>query len=201
MDGVWDWIKNNLTTWSIAKIYIACAIAGGTVMIGQFGLTLFGLGDTDVDVDDVDVSDTDVGDAGDSLNLLSVRAISGFLTFFGLVGWAGTSSGWGHALTAIVALLAGSSVMFAVAWIMQLFRRMTQSGNLDPKEAIGKHANVYLRIPGERQGKGKITVSVGGRSAEFLAMTAGKELPTGSQCRIVAMTSTDTFEVTGMNEE
>jgi hypothetical protein len=197
MEGIWDtivgWASEHLVGWGMAKVYLACAVAGGTVLIGQTGLNLFGLGDADSDVDpDMDVDDLD---GGDDLNFLSIRALAGFLTFFGLVGLGGESSGWHTGVHVTAAFLAGASVMVLVAIIMRIFRRMQSSGNVQPADAVGLNAKVYLKIPAERSGKGKITVSLQGRSVEFGATTAGEELPSGSECRILRMTTDDTFEV------
>ncbi|HED66610.1 MAG TPA: hypothetical protein ENJ09_13770 [Planctomycetes bacterium] len=196
MQEIWEsirgWASENLTEFTLTKIYIACAIAGGTVLVGQTGLNLFGLGgDSDIDPD-VDVDDLE---GGDSLSFLSIRALAGFLTFFGLVGWGGTASGWGAGITIGAAFLAGASVMVFVALMMRFFRRMAMSGTVRPAEAVGLSAQVYLRIPASNSGKGKITVKLQGRSQEFDAVTRGPELPTGSACRIVAMPTEGTFEV------
>lgn len=200
MEGLWDWLKDSFDTWSLAKVYIACAIAGGTVVVAQFGLSLFGFGGADMDVDDVDVTDADAVDASDGLNLLSVRAVSGFLTLFGLAGWGGTAAGWPSWVAALVAFLAGSTAMLFVAFMMRMFKRLTESGSLVPEKAIGKSATVYLRVPAKRSGKGKITVSVQGRTVEFEAVTAGPELPTGAACRVVAQVAGMTFEVAPLEQ-
>jgi hypothetical protein len=195
MDYLWDWATSTFSSWGLAKIYITCALIGGGVMFLQFGLNLIGVGgDTDFD----DVSDgLDLEDMGDpSMSVLSIRALAGFLTFFGLVGWIGTERGWGSLLTPLAAMAAGSSVMFFIAWIMRFFKKLSISGTIDPKNAIGKTATVYLRIPGDGAGRGKITVSIQGRSVEYVAVTKSKEIPTGALCRIVAMSSDDCFEVT-----
>jgi hypothetical protein len=84
---------------------------------------------------------------------------------------------------------------------MNMFRRLTSKGNLDPQRAVGSPARVYLRIPGKNTGRGKITVSIQGRTMEFVAFTQGDELPTGSECRIVGMTTKDTFEVSALGSE
>ncbi len=191
-DSISGWARDNLVDFTITKMYIACAVAGGTVLIAQTGLNLFGLGgDSDIDPD-IDVDDID---GGDSLSFLSIRALAGFMTFFGLVGWMGTGKEWGTVITAGAAFAAGSSVMFLIAFLMRFFRRMASSGNVKPAKAVGKTANVYLRIPADNQGKGKITVRLQDRSMEFDAVTKGAELPTGSECRIVAMITEGTFEV------
>jgi len=163
------------------------------VLVLQILLGAIGIGDgaDDLDADAADFDDVDDG----GLNVLSIRAITGFLTFFGLVGWAGTNSGWPVYLTAIAAFAAGLSVMLLVAWVMRMFRRLTTHGNLEPKAAIGQTATVYLRIPGQRSGKGKVTVSIQGRSVEYLAVTKGPEIATGQPCRLVGMETDDTFEV------
>jgi len=199
MQEFWDtitgWLKGNFSDFALSKLYITCAIAGGTVLLGQTGLNLFGIGgDTDVDPD-VDVDDLD---GGDSLNFLSVRALAGFLTFFGLVGWVGTDAGWGQVGTVGAAFASGTSVMFLVAFLMRMFQRLASSGNVKPENAVGKTARVYLRVPAERSGKGKITVRVQDRSMEYEAVTRGPELPTGSECRIVEMITEGTFEVASL---
>ena len=197
MSGIWDsitdWFRNNLSDWTMTKVYIACAVAGGSVLIGQTGLNLFELGGDASDID----PDTDVDalEGGDSLNFLSIRALAGFLTFFGLVGWGGTASDWSPTVTVLAAFGSGASVMVFVAFMLRFFSRMHSQGNVNPDNAIGKVAKVYLRVPAERSGKGKVTVSVQGRTVEYSAVTSGPELATGSDCRITGMTTEDTFEV------
>ncbi len=197
MDQVLDWVRANLGTWTLIKVYVACAAAGGTVLLGQAGLNLFGLGgDTDVDAD-VDADDLDTGDG--SVSFISVRTLASFMTMFGLVGWLGTAEGWGKTKTPLYALLAGSSTMLVVAYLMFSFRKLASSGNVKPASAIGSTAKVYLKIPGKHSGQGKVTVALQGRSLEFSAVTAGEELPTGASCRLIGMPTEDTFEVETLN--
>lgn len=189
----WEWVSGHFSELGLLKIYIGVASAGGAVLIGQAGLNLFGLGgDTDIDAD-VDADELDAHDGASSF--LSVRALASFLTLFGLVGWMGTAAGWGNGVTVLAAFAAGSSVMALVAYLLNVFRRLQSHGNVQPSGAVGATAKVYLRIPAKGAGKGKVTVVLQGRSMEFDAVSNGGELATGSDCRIVGMTTSDTYRV------
>lgn len=193
--------------WTMEFTYMACAAAGGTVLLLQTALMLFGVGDAHPDVDlHHDFDGGDAGEGGDgghdsAFGLFSVRAIASFFTFFGLTGWMGTNNGWNPNLTVLIAVAAGLALMVLVAWMMRLQSKLQSKGNLDPANALGKSARVYLRIPAKKSGVGKVTVKVQGRSAEFHAFTLGKELPTGALVRIVRMSTPDTFEVEPLVEE
>lgn len=173
----------------IKTVYMGCSIVGGAILGLQMILLLFG-GDIDADTDVDDIS----GD-GDGFGFLSIRSLAAFLTFFGLVGLWGLEEGWGGGKTAGISLGAGLSAMMVVAWVMAMMAGLGSAGNLDPTNAVGSTARVYLTVPGENKGRGKITVSIQGRSQEYEAITKGGELATGSDVRILAMIAPGTFEV------
>jgi hypothetical protein len=179
----------------VLTIYFACAALGGSIALLQLVLGMFGFGGDELDTaDGADALDAaDGADAG--LHLFSVRALSGFVLMFGLVGWAGTSAGWSEPVVALAAFLAGSSMLVLIAWILSLQQKLYSTGNLVPSDAVGEVARVYLRIPGASAGQGKITVAIGGRTAEYSAITAGSDIPTGAEVRVVRMSSPGVFEV------
>jgi len=191
-----DWSSLGLE-WSMRSVYIVCAVIGGAILLIQTGLLLLGFhgGDASFDYH----ADADVGDG--SFSVLSVRAISAFLTFFGLSGWGALEAGWGHGASLGVAVVAGGAVMVIVASVLRLQLRLASRGNVVPENAIGETATVYLRIPAKRAGQGKITVAIQGRSHEFLAVTGGPAIPTGDAVRILSMPTVGTFEVVRLNEE
>lgn len=172
---------------TIHTIYTGCAVLGGTVLTIQLLLLLFGgdVADGEVDID---------GDA-DGLSFFSIRAVAAFLTFFGLVGILGREQGWSSFTTAGAALGSGLGMMAVVAWLLSLQSKLFSEGTLDPAGAVGKGATVYLRIPGGGDGKGKITVALQGRTAEYAAVTDGPELPTGADVVVVEQIGDSTFRV------
>jgi hypothetical protein len=187
--------------WTMETVYLGCAAAGGTILLVQTGMLLFGGASHDGSVGHVDhpgIGHSDSGDHGGGdagLSLLSVRSVAAFLTFFGLAGWGGTSSGWGTFPTIGAALAAGAVMLVAVAWLFSFQSRLYSQGNLDPRLAVGSTARVYLRIPARGTGKGKITVSIQGRTHEFSASTSGDEIATGREVKVVRQITQDTFEV------
>lgn len=176
--------------WTIATTYVVCAGVGGVILTLQLVLMMFG-GDTDLDAGDLDGA----LETHDGLGLLSIRSIASFLTFFGLVGLWGHQRDWDPAASAGLGLLAGTAMMVLVAWVMLQYRKLDSSGNVDPEGAVGGTAVVYLTVPADGAKRGKITVSLQGRTHEFQAVSHGGELPTGTEVRILRRVSSNTFEV------
>jgi len=191
-------------------VFVICALIGGTVLLFQFVLTLIGLGGEALDVDmpdDIDVDmdvdfDADMdGDAavdhGSSpiFGVLSFRTVVAALTFFGLGGLAANSTGAATHWVLVVAVAAGLLAMYVVYWLMRGLYRLTSEGTAKIQRAVGRHATVYLRIPGHESGTGKIQVNLQNRTMEYLAMTSGDELPTGAKVVVVDVITPTTVEV------
>ena len=85
--------------------------------------------------------------------------------------------------------------MVAVYWMMQGLRQLRAEGTVRIHRAVGRHGNVYLRIPANRSGSGKIQFNLQNRTMEYLAVTAGPELPTGSKVVVVGVVNPTTLEV------
>jgi hypothetical protein len=176
--------------------FMTCAAAGGAALVLQVALLLFGIGDGDADGAAVGHADGD-HDAGDSaFNLLSVKAVTGFVAFFGLGGWWASSKGWEPAASTGVALSCGAVAMVVVAWMATWQRKLASSGTFEPRNAVGQVAQVYLRVPGHRAGEGKVTLMVQGRTVELRALTDGPEIPTGAAVVVDSIVGADACVVT-----
>lgn len=184
---------------TMEMIYLFCAGVGGTFLVAQFVLGLVGLGDdamSEVDVDgDGHIDGYGAGD-GWFVGVLSIRALTGLVTFFGLGGLAGWAAGMEPVTAFVIALACGLAAMYLVAIMIRWLRGLQSEGTLRIKNAIGKPGTVYLPIPRSNTGQGKVTVVVQNRSVEFAAMTPHPDaLPTGCSILVTAVINSGTVEV------
>lgn len=176
-----------LQTWflsmdSTAQTFWGCAIVASAIFLVQSIFSFIGM-DGDIDFDTPDF-DGDTMDAGGALSLFSVRSIVNFFMGF---GWAGVTF-YGHVspvwlvyvLSIAVGLLFGSIFFVVRKYLMKL----EGSGAYDIKEAVGKQANVYMRIPAERSAQGKIQISLRGSIHELPAVTDGEMLASGTHVKV-----------------
>jgi membrane protein implicated in regulation of membrane protease activity len=196
-------------------VYLVCAITGGTLLACQFLVTAFGLGghhdvgDHDCDAGGHDVHASDTHDTHHDthheslsswfISMLTFRTLVAALTFFGLAGMAGRSQWEDSPTTFLVALAAGAAAMFLVASLMRNLRRIKAEGTLRMESAVGKQGTVYLPIPGQQAGKGKVLLNLQNRTVECQALTAEQNLAAGSPIVVVAVLSSDTVLVAPAN--
>jgi len=183
-------------------LYLICAIVGGTLWVCQFVLSMLGGGHHDVGGGDAG-GDMHGGDHGGGhedggvwlASLLTFRTITAALTFFGLGGLSARQAGYQRYPALGIACLAGLIALAVVAIIMRLLRRLEAEGTVHIEGAVGSVATVYLTVPANKAGVGKVTLKLQNRTMEYRALSGGSELPTGSQVVVVAVVSPDTVEV------
>jgi hypothetical protein len=180
----------------MATVFIICTILGGTLVICQVAAGLFGIGtETDVDID----ADHDIGADADHGNaffgMLSIRAITSALLFFGLAGMTALQYGAEEFTAFLIAVGAGIATIYAVAMMMKLIARLKHDGTARVERSLGRTGTVYLRVPAAKTGTGKVHLMLQNRTVEYQAVTVGTELPTGAPIRVVAVVNSDTVEV------
>jgi hypothetical protein len=192
-----DW----LSAWWAAlplfeKILWCVAFPATTLTFVQVALELFGLGDHGADADfDTDV-DTHAGDHGGAMHWFTVKGMTIFLTAFGWLGIAGSRAGLPILVTVFIGGAIGLACMFFFAWIFYVLNGLQESGSFKIKSSLYKPGRVYLSIPENRSGAGKVTVSAQGASRELAAMTDGEALPTGTTITVVDIINDQTVLVT-----
>jgi hypothetical protein len=127
--------------------------------------------------------------------VLSFRTIVAALAFFGLAGLAAQSADASTPNVMMISIGAGVAAMFAVYWMMRGLQACQAEGTVRLQRAVGQHGNVYLRIPANHSGSGKVQFNLQNRTMEYLAITSGPELPTGAKVVVVGVVNPTTLEV------
>jgi len=181
----------------VDTIYLVCAILGGTLLLGQFLFSLFGLGH-DIDHDATLHDGSSDSDHGSSwfAGMLSLRAITSAVMLFGLCGLFAISSGRGISGSLGLAAFGGFCGLLLVAQLMKMLHGLAEEGNVRIERSVGKSASVYLTVPGNRSNAGKVHLRLQNRTVEYQAITAHPDpLPTGACVTVVAVVNSDTVEV------
>jgi hypothetical protein len=158
---------------AMQKIYWCIAIPFSLLMIVQLIMTFAG-SDADTDID-TEAGDHHDGDEGGEFQIFTIK---NFIVFFTVLGWGGLGflemgmAGW---LSMVLASVIGFIAMLIMASILYSMRN-----------AIGRNGEVYLRIPANKGGIGKITLNVQGSLRELDAITTDtQDIPSGSLVMVV----------------
>mgnify|MGYP003751094291 FL=1 len=101
-------------------------------------------------------------DHGIGFQFLSIKNLVGFFAIFGWTGIALLSGGKGLGITIIISVLAGLAMMVIMATIVYYLGKLSEHNVLNLNNAKGKIGTVYLKIPAERKGMGKVQIIVQG---------------------------------------
>ncbi len=132
--------------------------------------------------------------------MLSFRTVVAALAFFGIAGLAGLSAELSPLVVLVLAAAAGLAAMYGVYWLMQTLYQLRSEGTVRIERAVGLLGSVYLRIPAERSGSGKVTLNLQNRTMEYAAMTAGSELRTGSRVVVTGVIGPGILDVAAAPE-
>ncbi|MFQ5653375.1 MAG: hypothetical protein ACE5GW_01420 [Planctomycetota bacterium] len=181
----------------LETLYLICAAVGGALLVVQFLLLLIGFDHgPDGDLSEFELDESGAG-GNPFFGLLSAKTIVAFFTFFGLTGLLVESLelGFHPAIGVFISFGAGLLAFYLVGLIATSLYRLQSQGNIDLKNVLGRTGTVYLKIPPERSGAGKVTVTVQKRTFEAPAITSGEQLETGTQVMVVDLLGEKTLEV------
>lgn len=185
METITNWF-NGLD--STLRMYWIVTIFSSTIFIIQMLMSFIGIGDLgDADVDaDFSGGDVDGLDDAGAMSLISIRNVIYFLLG---MGWGGVCL-WNtipnKVLLLVVSVLVGCAFVAMFIMIFRQLMRLQQNGAVDIRDAKDKVCDVYLRIPAENQGLGKVQISLGGSIHEFDARTESAEvIASGTKVRVL----------------
>lgn len=182
--------------------YTVALIVGGAALAVQFVMMLLGFDDgDDVSIGESPdaVGDVDFGGDGGGhwfYEVLSLRTLSAALTFFGLSGKTMQAYDVAVLPTFVLSTLIGLAAMYAVYWLFKQVYRLQHSGTENIRNSIGLPATVYVPIPANRGGTGKVTFKMQNRLVEYQAVTEDDQrLATGEKVVVVEVVNSDTVRV------
>ena len=153
-------------------VYLACLVAGAFVIV----LSLFGGGDTDLDIEasgdiDVEAGELDAEPGGEGTvalaRFLSARNALFFAGFFGMGGALLTMLGAEPTATLVASIALGLTAALAIHHAMGYLRRSQSGAVPGPAALAGARARVV--VGPTRATPGKVVVSVGDRTHQLVA--------------------------------
>jgi membrane protein implicated in regulation of membrane protease activity len=173
---------------------------GGDADVGDFGADAE-IGADGIDVADADhhttwhqAGDADVGhpDASRIFEILSFRSVIAAVAFFGFAGKAALASGTTETKALLIGLAAGATALYSVYWLMVQIYKLRTSGNENIQNALGKQASVYVAIPSQGNGMGKVQLAMQNRIVEYQAVSEQEAtLKSGGQVVVVKILGPD----------
>lgn len=201
-----------LSTWwgsldIFTQILYCVSIPSTLILIIQTILIIMGFGDGGPDMNFSDTSGFEIADTGagmadpadiadiggDIANPADMGAMhlftfQGIITFLCVFSWASILTYIGCGLipvALIVGFILGGAAMFGVAKLIQAMGKLAQNGNIIARKFLGETGTVYIPIPANGKGMGKINIALGERYVEFEAVTEGAEdLASGESVRV-----------------
>ncbi|MEM5563572.1 hypothetical protein WNY78_00580 [Psychroserpens sp. AS72] len=170
-----------------SQFFWIIALIGSVIFVFVIITTFLGMDGGD-DFDGVD-SEIDA-DGGIGFQFITFKNLVGFFTIFGWIGIACINAGFSKPITVVVSLFCGLLMMTIMAAMFYAMGKLTDSGTLKYKNAIGAIGEIYLTVGANREKMGKVSVRVQGTLRELEALSDSlSELKSGTIIKVVDVTS------------
>lgn len=160
----------------------AISLFSSLVFTIQSIMTFIGM-DSGTDFDTDISSDIAMDDA--PFQLFTFRNFINFFLGFGWTAITFRSLIDNTLILLFIAFVVGALLVTAVMYIFKWMSKMTQSGNISTEDTINCKGSVYLTIPGQRQGEGKVQITVRNAIREYDAITNGDKLMNGTPIKVI----------------
>lgn len=170
----------------LLKTFWFVAIPASFIFIIQTIMTFIGADATDGIEPDFS-GDMDGADA--PFQLFSLRNLINFLLGFSWTGISFYQAIESSTLLILVSLVVGVVFVYLFFIIIRQVQKLAEDNSFKITNTLNKTGEVYLTIPENKSGKGKIMISVNGAFHELDAMTEQEKLPSGSIVKVVRIES------------
>lgn len=171
---------NNLD--GLLKIFWLIAIPASLIFVFQTIMTFLGSDSYDGLQPDFD---GDVSGSDSPFQLFSLRNLVNFLLGFSWTGISFFNTISNKPLLIASSLAVGVLFVFIFFLIIKQVQKLAEDNSFNISNTLNKTADVYLTIPGNKTGKGKIMISVNGSFHELDAMTEDEKILSGAVVKVV----------------
>ena len=167
---------------TLLKSFWYIAIPSSLIFLIQTIITFSGLDIADgFDTD----FNADMHDGGD-FQLFSLRNLINFLLGFSWTGISFYSTIGEHTWFLIVlSFVVGVLFVLLFFFVIKQVQKLAEDNSFKLSNTLDKTAEVYLTIPENKTGKGKIMISVNGAFHELEAMTENARISSGTAVKVV----------------
>ncbi len=158
----------------LGTIYFFVASTATIFLVLQFLLSLIGIGDFGFE-GDIDGETGLETDSGDVSGFFSLRGILSFLSVFGWTGLVTLQMDIHYFVGIVISIVAGAVMMFLVGILFIGIHKLSVDNTAKTKNSLDKNGTVYLPIPKNMSGQGKITIRFDGAERELRAITEESE--------------------------
>ncbi|MBU1145710.1 MAG: hypothetical protein KJ971_07680 [Firmicutes bacterium] len=187
------------------QVMFVIAVPATVIMIIFMILMLLGISDTEFD-GSVDIDGGDIDGSMDSFNDeplsgfsgLKVLTLRGVLAFLSIGAWVSfiASNYLIPILSLLIGMACGALAAYLLALAFKAAMNLESEGNLNYENAIGKNGTVYIRVPNNKTGKGKVTLTFQERFVEVEAVTLEQiDLMPGTSVEITGLENETTVVV------
>lgn len=166
----------------LLRIFWYIAIPSSLIFIIQTVMTFLGMDSADVLEDGAGLT---VFGSETPSELFSLRNLINFLLGFSWTGISFFSTISNKILLTFIAVQVGLLFVFLFLFIIRQLQKLSEDNTFKIENTLNKTAEVYLSIPENKKGSGKIMISVNGSFRELEAMTEHERIETGSVVEII----------------
>ena len=130
---------------------------------------------------------------------LKLFTLRGIVAWLAVAGWGGLwllNMGLHPIFAVFLAIAMGFWAMLLMALFLRVALHLQSDGTMDLRNALGRAGTVYLTVPANRAGAGKVTVLFQDQLQELDAVTDETEhLVTGTEIVVVGISGRNTLVV------
>lgn len=166
----------------LLKTFWFVAIPTSLIFLIQTVMTFLGSDSSDgIEAD----FDGDLNNAEAPSQLFSLRNLVNFLLGFSWTGISFYMTISNKPLLILLSLAIGVLFVYLFFLIIRQVQKLAENNSFKITNTLNKTAEVYLTIPENKKGKGKIMISINGTFHELEAMTESEKIQSGSVVKVV----------------